>query len=505
MENTIQIKKSNKLQTTEDVTHFLLAHPKQKARVLKTIKGELHLRDSGLQKIETQFEEHQKSGAAKAFFQEIFLSDGASIHILWLPENLGAYEVQTLMRQKLSPVLKKMSIGHLQLDLSGVRSSWHGDLIEYFIGLLELIQWQPPKISKKPETPLWKFRQVSLDIKSQLSPAKVKEHAHRAQLMGRAINLCRTLTDTPANHLTPKIYRQLLEKRSKANKYSFHFYDRKELTKLGAGAFLAVAQGHLEDASGIAHLWKKAKKASAKKVVLVGKGLCFDTGGYNIKVKYMHGMQKDMGGSAVALAAFELLAKLYPEIEFHAYLGITENLISHQAYKPNDVITALDGTTIEVTDTDAEGRMVLADTLALARKEKPDLLLDYATLTGAAVNSIGTRRAAIFAQPESLQNMALQVGQAAGERVWAFPMGEDYMENLKSEVADIVQCQLEPGVDHINAATFLGHFVGKEIPWLHMDLSTVENKGGLGLSETFTTGYGIRFTEALVRKYLRMK
>jgi leucyl aminopeptidase len=205
-----------------------------------------------------------------------------------------------------------------------------------------------------------------------------------------------------------------------------------------------------------------------------------------------------MTGSAVALSLTRYFAEEEVEFEVVTYLAIAENLVSPTAYRPNEVVRAIDGTTIEVVDTDAEGRMVLADTLALARKDEADLVLDFATLTGAAIRSLDTRRGAVFSNQPQLSKKAIEAGTHSGERTWSFPIGDDYREGLESEIADILQCSASSHADHIYAATFLAHFIGDETPWVHLDLVACKNKEGLGLIATEQTGFGVRWAEAMV-------
>ena len=203
---------------------------------------------------------------------------------------------------------------------------------------------------------------------------------------------------------------------------------------MGAGAFVAVAQGSDEADAAIVRLRYRARKAR-KALALVGKGICFDTGGHNLKTaRYMHGMHEDMNGSAVALGI--LLAATVAELplDIDCWLAIAQNHLSPRAYKQNEVITALNGTTIEIVHTDAEGRMVLSDTLTLAAREKPDLIVDFATLTGSMHVALGDRYSGFFATSEELAQRALAAGLASGERVWPFPLDEDYdmMESMQS-------------------------------------------------------------------------
>ncbi|MFA7243665.1 MAG: leucyl aminopeptidase family protein [Sulfuricellaceae bacterium] len=312
--------------------------------------------------------------------------------------------------------------------------------------------------------------------------------------------LARELTVLPANELTPTLYRNRIVALADDYGWQHEEYDMKRLRELGAGAFVAVAQGsHPEDAA-IVHLRHRPKGAK-KTVALVGKGICFDTGGHNLKpARYMHGMHEDMNGSAVCLGLLLAASEAALPLNLDVWLAIAQNHISPQAYKQNDVITALNGVTIEIVHTDAEGRMVLADTLALAAKHKPDLMLDFATLTGSMTTALGERYSGIFANREKLLARAVTAGKRAGERVTPFPLDADYEEALDSDIADIKQCTLEGEADHILAARFLMRFID-ETPWLHMDLSASRCKGGLGAVGTDVTGFGVAWGMEMLGEY----
>ncbi|MBX9765725.1 MAG: hypothetical protein K2X47_00515, partial [Bdellovibrionales bacterium] len=203
----------------------------------------------------------------------------------------------------------------------------------------------------------------------------------------------------------------------------------------------------------------------------------------------------------VALALFETIQEMDLPLEVHGFLALAENMISPMAYRPNDVVTAMNGVSIEVVDTDAEGRMALADTLVLASGQDPHLIVDFATLTGAAVRAVGTARSAVFSNQPSALALAMECGDASGERVWGFPLGQEYNEALKSQYADVIQCAKGPSPDHILAATFLARFVGEKSTWVHCDLSAEENPGGLGLVGSDVTGFGVRWGLHLVERF----
>jgi len=233
-------------------------------------------------------------------------------------------------------------------------------------------------------------------------------------------------------------------------------------------------------------------------VTFVGKGICFDTGGHNLKpAKYMQGMHEDMNGSAVVLGILAAASKLKLPVALEGWVALAENHISPQAYRQNEVVTALNGTTIEVVHTDAEGRMVLADTLTLAAKGKPGLIADFATLTGSMHYALGSRMSGVFASSSALAHRASRAATASGERIVVFPYPEDYDSNLDSTVADVKQCSMEGEADHILATRFLSRFVG-DTPWLHMDLSGHNCKGGLGAVMSDTNGFGVAWGMALL-------
>ena len=309
--------------------------------------------------------------------------------------------------------------------------------------------------------------------------------------------LARWLTLLPPNHLTPTEYRGYVRALAKREGWKAEYVDEKKLQSLGAGAFLAVAQGSAERDAGIMHLSYKPKRPArgAKSVALVGKGICYDTGGVNLKsAKSMFGMHGDMQGSAVALGTLLALTRVGAPFPVEVWMAMSRNEIGPKAYTQNDVVRASNGVTIEIVHTDAEGRMVLSDTLALASKQHPGIMLDYATLTGSCIVALGTRYSGAFTRSGELGKAVIAAGAESGERVWPLPVDADYDAELESEVADVKQCIIESQADHILAARFLGRFVPDSVPWVHVDMSAAEHKGGLAHIPTDVTGFGVRFT-----------
>lgn len=323
----------------------------------------------------------------------------------------------------------------------------------------------------------------------------------RASASARGNNLVRWLTALPPNKLDARAYRKVIAQIARDNKFSMRWLDEQQLRRLGANAFLAVAAANNESGAGIAHLrYRPRSNKREPDVALVGKGIIFDTGGVNLKPhKSMLDMHIDMSGSAVALATMVALSELRVPFAVDAWLAITENRIGPQAYKPQDVIRACNGVTIQVIHTDAEGRMALADTLALAGRTKPRFMLDFATLTGASVYALTERMSGVLTNRPELAEKLVAAGRASGERVWNFPFDADFDGDLESKVADIVQCSVDGKGDHILATRFLNRFVPEDVAWAHVDLSSVSRSGGLGHVNTEITGFGVRFAlEALL-------
>lgn len=351
-----------------------------------------------------------------------------------------------------------------------------------------------PTRKSKPER-VWKLSSVKIfGVDERLGVDELS-----AQAIGN--NIARWFTALPPNALTARTYADALRAIAKQSDFSYEFIDEKKLTRLGAGAFLAVCQGNADRNAGIVRLRYTPRGRASGKLALVGKGILFDTGGTNLKpFKSMLDMHTDMQGSAVAVGCLVALASLRVPYAIDAWLAVTENRISATAYKSQDIVTAANGTTIQVIHTDAEGRMVLADTLALAAREKPSLVLDYATLTGACVGALTEKYSGVFSNRTAANAIMRAAGAASGERVWPFPMDADYDEMLRSETADIKQCAATGSGDHILAARFLSRFVPPAIPWIHVDLSAGQHKDGLAHIPSEITGFGVGLTLELLRR-----
>jgi leucyl aminopeptidase len=322
----------------------------------------------------------------------------------------------------------------------------------------------------------------------------------RARTAAAANNLARWLTALPPNLLDASTYRRLIATLAQRHGLQLRWWDEAALRRAGAGAFLAVSAGNAARDAGIAQLrYRPGARRARPDVALVGKGILFDTGGTNLKPhKSMLDMHTDMAGSATVLAITLALVELRVPFAIDCWLAISENRTGPSAYRPQDVVRAANGLTIQVIHTDAEGRMVLADTLALAARSRPRTIIDFATLTGACVQALTERMSGAFTNRPALRAIIEEAGRRSGERVHCFPMARDYDVDLESRVADVLQCAVDGKGDHILAARFLQRFVPPESTWLHVDLSAATRAGGLGHVTSDVTGFGVRFAlEAL--------
>ncbi|MGZ8984595.1 MAG: M17 family metallopeptidase [Methylotenera sp.] len=421
------------------------------------------------------------------------LPDGGVASFVILNEKLNMFQRHTLLRKAVKPLLDEQpdSLAICVFGDEATRKS-HA-CAAYYVALVNAAELPSHKKDKKTNS----LKNISI-------------HGHQADhdydyVKARAAGntLCRQLTITPPNELTPTIYRKKVKDLAQEHGWKHEEFDMPTLKKMGAGAFVAVGQGSDPQDAAIVHLTYQPKDAK-KHIALVGKGICFDTGGHNLKpAKYMQGMHEDMNGSAVALGILLAASKTELPIKLDCWLAIAQNHISPNAYKQNDVVTALNGMTIEIVHTDAEGRMVLADTLTLASREKPELILDFATLTGSMVVAVSDRISGIIANRPELDCNAVNAGAAAGERIVAFPYDDDFDSDLDSDIADIKQCTLEGGGDHIHAARFLGKFIENDVAWLHTDLSSANRKGGLGAVQSDTNGFGVGFGLEMLKSLLQ--
>lgn len=408
-----------------------------------------------------------------------------------LAKDASSFEQLTLAR-KLVQIATAEKAGCLGIAVAGFEAVTSQAICQNAIAAALAGAFVLPEYKSKPAPQrIRSIRVLGLDDNLDLDRVRAEANGN---------NLARWLTVLPPNKLDATGYTDMLRDLAKDRGWEYKRFGTKELEKLGAGAFLAVAQGNDNDSAAIVRMrYRPAARKAAADLSLVGKGIIFDTGGTNLKpFRAMLDMHGDMQGSAVAVGTLLAISELKLPVAVDAWVAITENRTGPSAYKSQDLVVAANGKTIQTIHTDAEGRMALADTLVLASRDKPGVIVDYATLTGSCVNAITTRYCGVFTNRSQWHPRLKRTGQRCGERVWPFPIGKEFLADLKSDVADLQQCSVEGTGDHILAGSFLAEFIENDVPWVHVDLSASNHKGGLGHVPTEVTGFGVRYTMSLV-------
>ncbi len=323
--------------------------------------------------------------------------------------------------------------------------------------------------------------------------------------MAAATVTARNLVNTPAQYMKPEDMVEAAKKIAKNSKGKIRVIvkNREQLEKMKAGAFLSIAQG-ADSEPYLVHL-KYHPEGAKKKIALVGKAITFDSGGLQPKpgmsMYEMGTMKIDMAGGAAVLGVFSALAELDIKVAVDGIFAACENMSSSNAIKPGDVVAAMNGKTIEIVHTDAEGRVTLADSLSYAARQKPDAIIDMATLTGAVLVALGQEITGVFGNNEKILDKVFEGADLSGEKMWELPLEQGYKKKIKSKVADIKNLDNKYG-EAINAALFLENFVN-DIPWVHMDIAgpTFAEKPMSAYNKYGATGVGVRTMLELIRKY----
>ncbi len=332
------------------------------------------------------------------------------------------------------------------------------------LGLYQFLVYKSkPAIQKKP------IRAITLVTPDENSIFAVRAGAERGTIVADAVNAVRDLCNHPSNVVTPTRLAQEAKAIAKSKNVTCTILDRAKARKLGMGAYLGVAQGSHEPPQFIVLEYSGTSKKT-KPIALVGKAVTFDTGGISLKpADNMERMKADMTGGAIVLSTIRAIAQLKLPLNVVGIVPATENMPGGQATKPGDILTSLSGKTIEVLNTDAEGRLILADGLAYAMRYKPAMVIDIATLTGAVFVALGSHAVGVLGTDDALINRVTRVGEAIGERAWQLPLWDEYKEQIKSDVADVKNIGGRGG-GTITAAAFLSHFVG-DCSWVHLDIA----------------------------------
>ena len=311
----------------------------------------------------------------------------------------------------------------------------------------------------------------------------------------------RDLVSEPGNVLHPDEYAKRL-KTLKKDGLKISVYDEKKLKKLGMHALLGVGQGSIRGSYLVTLEWKGAKNNS-KPLAFVGKGVCFDTGGYSLKpARFMEDMTYDMAGSATVVGLMKSLALRKAKVNAVGVVGLVENMVSGNAQRPGDIVKSYSGKTIEILNTDAEGRLVLADALTFTEKKfKPKFIIDLATLTGAIIVCLGSEYAGLFTNDDKLSKQLFDAGEKVQEKVWRMPLNKNYDKLINSKNADVQNINYVGGAGSTTAAQFLQRFILNKTPWAHLDIAGMAfSKYGGALNSSGATGYGVRLLNQLVEE-----
>ena len=369
----------------------------------------------------------------------------------------------------------------------------------------ELGRWKMTdyRTDAKTKTDSSRDPKLSIVTSSRMAAGVAQKGIDRGHIAAHAVGLCRRLANQPSNVLTPDTLAQEIKLIGKQWGFSVSVFDENRIAKERMGCVLGVGKGSANPPRFITMEYRGAG-AKEKPLVLVGKGVCFDSGGISIKpAENMHEMKGDMTGAAVVTSVMAAAAKLKLKLNLVALVPSVENMPSSRAYKPGDILTSRKGKTIEVMNTDAEGRLILADALDYANTFNPQAVIDIATLTGAAIFVTGYTGAPIMGTNATLVDRVKASSKATAEKVWELPLWPEFTERLKSQIADVINTAGRPAGTAV-AGCFLKEFIG-DWPWAHIDIAWVDiEHNGKPYSPAGPSGFGVRLLIDLASKWRKM-
>jgi leucyl aminopeptidase len=371
----------------------------------------------------------------------------------------------------------------------------HKNFIGHFLHGLKLKSYEFDKYKSKKTTRIISINVIG--IKNKLST--------QIQLRFKALEegtfYARDLVSEPGNILHPDEYAKRINSLKKFG-LKINIYDEKKLKKLGMNSLLGVGQGSVRGSYLVTMEWKGLKNNS-KPLAFVGKGVCFDTGGISLKpAKFMEDMTYDMAGSAVVVGLMKNLALRKAKVNAVGVVGLVENMPGGNAQRPGDIVKSYSGKTIEILNTDAEGRLVLADALTFTEKKfKPKFMIDLATLTGAIIVSLGSEYAGLFSNDDKLSKQLINAGENVEEKLWRMPLHKNYDKLINSKNADMQNINYVGGAGSTTAAQFLQRFILNKTPWAHLDIAGMAfSKYGGALNSGGATGFGVRLLNKLIEE-----
>ena len=417
------------------------------------------------------------------------LSESQKCFLILVKKNLNIYEINNL-----GASLKNYIKTDKNICILG--NSFPEEIISEFAYGFELKSYTFNKYKSKKDD----FVQ-SIDF-SVKNPSSLKLKYKNFSSIKEGVFLARDLVSEPPNVLNPKKYTEEIKKLKKLG-LKVEVLNEKQMKKLGMHSLLGVGQGSENESFMVVIKWNGAKQNFGKPLAFVGKGVCFDTGGISLKpARFMEEMKYDMGGSAVVVGLMKCLAKRKAKVNAVGVVGLVENMPDGNAQRPGDIVKSYSGKTIEVLNTDAEGRLVLADALTYTEKKfNPKFIIDLATLTGAIIMALGEEYAGLFSNNDKISKELHEIGNQINEKVWRLPLHKNYDKLMNSAYADVQNINYAGGAGSITAAQFLQRFIIKNTPWAHLDIAGMAfSKKAASLNSGGATGFGVRLLNDLVMK-----
>ena len=422
------------------------------------------------------------------------VSSKKKIILISIKKNLETSDVENLGAEFYS-YINYGNKGEFSINTDNIKSTIQ-DFIGYFLHGLKLKSYEFNIYKSKKEKKLFLINVIGkknkLTSKNELKFKALEEGTFFA----------RDLVSEPPNVLNPKEYVNRLLKLRKL-RIKVKVYNESEMKKLGMHSLLGVGRGSINESFLVTLEWNGNKRDKTAPLSFVGKGVCFDTGGISLKpAKFMEEMKYDMAGSAVVAGLIQSLAIRKAKINAVGVVGLVENMPGGNAQRPGDIVKAYNGKTIEVLNTDAEGRLVLADALSFTEKKfKPKFIIDLATLTGAIIMALGEEYAGLFSNNDDLSNKIFSSGEKVNEKVWRLPLHKNYDKLMDSPIADIQNINYSGGAGSITAAQFLQRFIEKT-PWAHLDIAGMAfSKKAANLNPGGATGFGVRLLNQLIEEH----
>ena len=421
------------------------------------------------------------------------LNSRRRIILISIKKKITTSEVEAL-GAKFYDIFKDIKQNHFDINSETAKNTLQ-NFVGYFLHGLRLKSYIFDKYKSKKEK-----TNLIINILGKNIPSL--KHQIKFQAVENGTFFARDLVSEPGNILHPDEYAKRLNSLKKIG-LKVNVYDEKKLKKLGMNTLLGVGQGSIRGSYLVTMEWK-GKKDNSKPVAFVGKGVCFDTGGISLKpAKFMEDMTYDMAGSATVVGLMKSLALRKARVNAIGVVGLVENMPGGNAQRPGDIVKSYSGKTVEILNTDAEGRLVLADALTFTEeKYSPKFIVDLATLTGAIIVSLGSEYAGLFSNDDKLSKQLIDVGEKTEEKVWRMPLNKNFDKLIDSKNADMQNINYVGGAGSTTAAQFLQRFILNKTPWAHLDIAGMAfSKYGGALNSGGATGYGVRLLNKLIEDY----